>query len=388
MAPAPEPKAAEEVADQTSPGRLDAYLERVAPDVVGVTYWFDPPPEARSVTIRLAGRRLDVGGRPGQRDQFVHEETVEGVVAGSGPIAVTSRVRDINAGEWEIDAGEQDLRPELDGPPTSQRGSHPRTPEPARLQRASWSWRRWQLQPGLPTPVHTCLAPLARAPGTLFGIWGVLAVAGIAVALGVQAHMISSLHLHLRHVLTVSLLAIAVGIIGAKAWYVVLHRHDRKLDGWCIQGLVVGVTATAVTLLGVTHTPIGVFLDASAPALMFGMAVGRVGCFFAGCCVGRLTASRWGVWSSDRRVGARRVPTQLMESALALSVGLGALEADQIGAHLKGGVFLAALGTYSLVRQAILRLRLEPRRSTLVGLLTAAGAAASVVAGVTIISMS
>ena len=34
----------------------------------------------------------------------------------------------------------------------------------------------------------------------------------------------------------------------------------------------------------------------TAPGLLVAMAVGRVGCFFAGCCGGPPTASRWGVW--------------------------------------------------------------------------------------------
>jgi prolipoprotein diacylglyceryltransferase len=72
----------------------------------------------------------------------------------------------------------------------------------------------------------------------------------------------------------------------------------------------------------VLHVPAGVFLDVTAPGLLFAMAVGRVGCFFAGCCGGPPTASCWGVWSSDQHVGARRIPTQLLESVLAFSLGL------------------------------------------------------------------
>jgi redox-sensing transcriptional repressor len=41
---------------------------------------------------------------------------------------------------------------------------------------------------------------------------------------------------------------------------------------------------------------------------MLGLAVGRVGCFFTGCCASRSSASRWALWSSNRSVGLRTRP--------------------------------------------------------------------------------
>jgi phosphatidylglycerol:prolipoprotein diacylglycerol transferase len=124
------------------------------------------------------------------------------------------------------------------------------------------------------------------------------------------------------------------------------------------------------------HLPIGVILDATAPGLFFGMAVGRLGCFFTGCCAGRPTASRFGVWCSDRRVGARRVPTQLMESLAALVIGLiGLLLLLHYRFAFSGVIFVASVAAYTLWRQVILRLRAESRRSAIGGPLTAGLAA-------------
>jgi phosphatidylglycerol:prolipoprotein diacylglycerol transferase len=131
--------------------------------------------------------------------------------------------------------------------------------------------------------------------------------------------------------------------------------------------------------------PVGAFLDAIAPGLMLGLAVGRVGCFFAGCCGGPPTASRWGVWSSDQRVGARRIPTQLLESLLALSLGLGVLVAILVYGPKGGAFFVAALAAYTLVRQGILRLRAEPRRTKLGGPVTAIIAALVLIAAVVLL---
>lgn len=344
-----------------SAGALETYVQRNAPEVVAVTYWFDPPPTppAQSVTLRVTGRRVDVTGRPGPADAFSHDETCTGVVAGSGPVAVTVKVRDVNPGEWAVDAR---LLPRDDRGP-GWAGSAGRPRKMVSTFPARWSWRRWRVSAAPPAPVRTRLAPLVRPPAVLIGSWPALVVLGVMLALVTQAVVIAADDLALRHVLLVSLLAVAVGAIGAKAWFIVLHRRERRREGWCIQGLVAAVAVIAPIVLVVLHVPVGVFLDASAPGLLFGLAVGRVGCFFTGCCAGRPTARWWGVWSSNRSVGARRIPTQLMESALALGIGGATLAAVlSTGVH-HGTLFVAAVAAYTLVRQGVLLLREERRQS-------------------------
>jgi phosphatidylglycerol:prolipoprotein diacylglycerol transferase len=209
---------------------------------------------------------------------------------------------------------------------------------------------------------------------------------GMAVALALQALVISVDHLALGPWWAVSLVAIAVGIVGAKVWYVVLKRRERLLDGWCIQGFIASAPVAAVIMLAALHVPVGVFLDVTAPGLLVAMAVGRVGCFFAGCWGGPLTASRWGVWSSDQRVGARRIPTQLLELALAGILGLGALVAVLRHGPAGGAFFVAGLAAYTLGRQGLLRLRAEPRKTRLGGLVTAALAALVLIAAVVVLA--
>jgi len=102
-------------------------------------------------------------------------------------------------------------------------------------------------------------------------------------------------------------------------------------------------------------------LDVAAPGLLFGMTIGRFGCFFGGCCAGRPTASRWGLWASDRRLGMRRIPTQLLESALAGIVGLAALLGVLTTTpHPAGVVFIGALAAYTFGRQLLFPLRANP----------------------------
>ncbi len=365
-------------------GGFTALWESAAQQILAVTYWFDPAPHPGPdpVTVRFSGRRVDVKGRLSPGDRFVQDETIEEVIPGSGPISLTARVRDINPGEWAVTA-------HMLGSvhPARRPGEYGNAaPAAGPLHPAARFWRRWAPSAGSAELVRTCSTPFARAPGILPGMWGAMVALGMAVALALQALVISADHLVVGPWWIVSLVAIVVGIAGAKGWFIVLHRREHHLEGWCIQGFITGTILAAAILLVVLDMPAGVFLDVTAPGLLVAMAVGRVGCFFGGCCGGPPTASRWGVWSSDQRVGARRIPTQLLESVLALSLGLGVLVAVLGHGPAGGAFFVAALAAYTLGRQGLLRLRAEPRKTRLGGLATSALAALVLIAAVVVLA--
>jgi phosphatidylglycerol:prolipoprotein diacylglycerol transferase len=115
--------------------------------------------------------------------------------------------------------------------------------------------------------------------------------------------------------------------------------------------------------LALAGIPIGAVLDASTPGIFAGIAVGRIGCFFAGCCAGRPTSAAWGVWSSDQRIGARRVPTQFLESGLNLLIAAFTLVLVLTLGAGSGAILIAGVALYTLGRQGILRLRVERPRS-------------------------
>ena len=293
-------------------------------------------------------------------------------------MSITARVFGINGGEWSVAAELVAPAIAADGPrPPRQPGVGDRR----RLQAASWSWRRWTLTPRT-APVKTRWARLTgydAMPAVIPGSWFGLVTLGVVIGFVFQAVLLPRQHLAVGTVLPVSLLAVVSGVIGGKVWYIALNlRTWRRApqDGFCIQGALVGATAVGALAVTLLHVPVGVVLDTTAPGLFVGVAVGRLGCFFTGCCAGRPTASRFGVWCSDRRVGARRVPTQLLESLAALciaAVGLFLVLRYQLA--VPGDVFIGSMAAYTLGRQFILRLRIEPRRSGYGGTVTAIGAA-------------
>ena len=374
---------------------LEGFLEMAAREILTVTYWFEPGSQAHPapVTIRFTGRRIGVEERLQPGDEFVYDEVIEEVIPGSGPISVTVQIRGINPGEWAVSARE------VGTPRPTTRASRRWTQkqsaqtnsasaQPGPLARV---WHRWAPSVGaagtadVDNHVHTTLLLFGRVPGIITGAWLVLVTLGMAVALAVQNWVIAHIHLTIGPALPATLVAIAAGILTAKVWYLVVYRHEsglKRWNGWCIQGFITGATVMAAIMLAVLRIPAGTFLDVTAPGLMFGMAIGRIGCFFGGCCGGPLTGSRWGVWSCDRHIGGRRLPTQLMESELALSLGVASLIAILYRGPANGAIFIAALAAYTLVRQRILHLRAEPRKTRLGLPVTAALAALVLVAAI------
>lgn len=352
--------------------KFEALLDSATQPTLAVTYWFDPVPhpEPYAVTVRFSGRRVGVKGRHSAGDRFVHDETIDKVVPGSGPISLTARITNIHPGEWTVTA---QVLGAMHAAHKSEKQARAMTVMPVSEPASPVArfWRRWASSAESEQQMKTCPAPFVRVPGIFPGIWGGMVAIGMLVALILQFVVIAREHLVLGPWWVVSLGAIAVGIVGAKMWFIVLHRREHKMDGWCIQGFITGAVLTTALLLVVLHVPAGAFLDMTAPGLLVAMAIGRVGCFFAGCCGGPPTASRWGVWSSDQRVGVRRIPTQLMELALALSLGLVALGAVLVHGPARGAFFVGGLAAYTLVRQGILHLRAERRKTKWGGLITA-----------------
>jgi phosphatidylglycerol:prolipoprotein diacylglycerol transferase len=335
-------------------------------------------PEPYSATVRFTGQRLGVAGRRASWDGFVHEEIIDQVMPRNGPISVSARVYGINQGDWSVQAELLTASPDANKARVYTRAASLRAQT---LQPADWSWRKWRLVDVAPHPLKSRwsrILLLDPIPAVIPGSWAGLVALGVAIGIIFQALLLPRAGLAFGTVFPVSLLAVVAGVTGGKLWYIALNwRTWRRAvgDGFCIQGALTGAVAVGVGAFALIHVPIGLLLDTTAPGLFIGIAIGRLGCFFTGCCAGRPSSSRFAVWSSDRRVGARRLPTQPLESLAALCIGLaGLVVVLHYRLAVPGAVFVASMAAYTLCRQFFLRLRTEQRRSTLASAVIAVAA--------------
>jgi phosphatidylglycerol:prolipoprotein diacylglycerol transferase len=132
-----------------------------------------------------------------------------------------------------------------------------------------------------------------------------------------------------------------------------------------MQVFLLGAFGSLLGFAWLTDLPVLRLLDLTTPGVFAAMALARPGCWLGGCCVGRPTASRWGIWSSDRRVGVRRIPVQLLESALAAAVAVVSLALVlAVDQPSYGLVLVLSASLCTLGRQPLFPLRAEARRTS------------------------
>jgi phosphatidylglycerol:prolipoprotein diacylglycerol transferase len=174
------------------------------------------------------------------------------------------------------------------------------------------------------------------------------------------------------------------GTVGASVRYLLSHRGGPvriHAAGMSFQGFLIGFLVSLTVGSSLSGLDLGLVLDLTAPGLLFGLGIGRLGCIFSGCCAGRPTASRWGLWSSDRDIGLRRIPVQLLESGLAGVAGAGALLLIAlVELPYTGMVFVGTTAAYILGRQLLFALRDRPRPTDYGRLVTMFASAAALLA--------
>lgn len=173
------------------------------------------------------------------------------------------------------------------------------------------------------------------------------------------------------------------GLLGAKLLLLVVEG-PRYLRSWTdfveflrsggvFYGGLIGALLALVLLLKKRRIGFWTFADMAAPAAALGHAVGRIGCFLAGCCWGRECSYPWAVTFTDpvaeRNVGVPLNvplhPTQLYES-VGLFVLCGLLLAFG-KRRFQGQIFALYLGGYALLRGTIEFFRGDPRGSVFGG---------------------
>ena len=168
-----------------------------------------------------------------------------------------------------------------------------------------------------------------------------------------------------------------------------LFSLDFLRSGGVFYGGLLGAIIAGYLLMRRWQLPWWRTADAFAPGIALGSALGRLGCFFAGCCWGEPTTRPWGVTFPPHGheitgvpAGIPMHPTQLYESFSMLIVFLFLLWLHK-RKRFSGQVILAYALIYSVIRFSIEFVRDDPRGDIL-GLTTLTGLSTSQLIGIII----
>lgn len=164
--------------------------------------------------------------------------------------------------------------------------------------------------------------------------YGVLVAAGVLLGLSYARKQAPRAGLDADKIWNMGIYTILVALLLAKIWLVAsdwdfYSAHPRDIfsiqtfqSGGTFYGGIVGAVVTIVLYAHFQKMPMLAVLDVSAFGLPLGHAIGRLGCFAAGCCYGKPTSLPWGIAFKNpiaaqvagTPLGVHLHPTQLYES--------------------------------------------------------------------------
>ena len=130
--------------------------------------------------------------------------------------------------------------------------------------------------------------------GLSLPLYGIMITLGLIAGLFVAIWLGKSRNLKSDDFITLALYVIPLAILGARTYFVIFSGVEFTFveffeiwnGGLAILGAVIG-GALGVLLYSLIHKKSFFDLaDVLAPALFIGQAIGRIGCYFAGCCYG------------------------------------------------------------------------------------------------------
>ncbi|MCZ6694991.1 MAG: prolipoprotein diacylglyceryl transferase [Acidobacteria bacterium] len=225
---------------------------------------------------------------------------------------------------------------------------------------------------------------LGRLGQFAIGTYGLFYAIGFLLALRVGVYYARRDGLSTARIVDLGIVTLIAGFIGAKVLLYMLHAdfyienprmilRSLRSAGVFYGGFALALLA-AFLYIRRHRLPFGRVADLAAPAVAAGQTIGRLGCFFAGCCFGKVCELPWAVTFTNPR--ARELtdvtlnvplhPTQLYH-ALA-NLGLFAITAFVMRRRrFDGQVFWIYVLLYALFRFTIEFLRGDHARGLYFG---------------------
>jgi phosphatidylglycerol:prolipoprotein diacylglycerol transferase len=211
--------------------------------------------------------------------------------------------------------------------------------------------------------------------------YGVLLALAMISAVWVGVALASADGLDRDKAYNVAIYTIAASLVGSKLmllatepWLLAPDRFFSR-EFWSSGGVYfggfLGAFAASIGLARIYGLPWWRLADNFAPAIALGQAIGRLGCFAAGCCWGVACDLPWGVEFTERGhettgvpVGVALHPVQIYESLLSIAI-FGVLLAVRRRRAFSGQVVLLYLVLYSAARFTLEFWRDDPRGNVL-----------------------
>lgn len=168
-----------------------------------------------------------------------------------------------------------------------------------------------------------------------------IAYYGIIIGLGILAGLLMALHVAKKTkqdpetYIDLVIYAVIIGIIGARAYYVIfswdMYKHDLlsifniRQGGLAIYGGVIAAVITVLVFAKKRHLAAGLLLDTACHGLVLGQAIGRWGNFFNREAFGKYTNS---LFAMRLPLDAVRIGdvTQQMRDELEMVDGVGCIQ--------------------------------------------------------------
>jgi phosphatidylglycerol:prolipoprotein diacylglycerol transferase len=201
-------------------------------------------------------------------------------------------------------------------------------------------------------------------------------------------------------IIDLSLYIIIAAIIGSRLLYVAINWREFRDDpleiiriwngGLVFYGGLIGASLVTIWYLRKHRLPVWKTADVFAPSIALGQSIGRIGCFFAGCCYGKVCDHWWCItFTHPESLAPKGVPLHPVQLYAAANAFLIYVVLIRLRRHKKfeGELFWLYTLLYAITRSVIEFFRGDYRGSLFGGLLSTAQTIGIVMALVAILML-
>lgn len=191
-------------------------------------------------------------------------------------------------------------------------------------------------------------------PFTIYS-YGLMLFVAVCVSLNLLVKEAQRAGYNKNEIFDLGIVILFSGIIGARLLYILLNldfyiKSPKEIfmlyhGGLAIFGGIIAAIISSFGFLKIKKLDFLSIADLVIPYVALGQSIGRIGCFFNGCCYG--IPWKFGIYFPVHN--AVLIPTQLIDSFLLLILYI-ILRAKQSRFHTPGRIFISYVLYYSTIR--------------------------------------